>query len=65
MHKPDDERAVKVVPIPEDIYDQISEHADKKGLSIMGVTCRALLDYIDTYIEKPVRKNAQKTQNNA
>lgn len=65
MHKPEDKRAVKVVTIPEDIYDKISEHADKNGLTIMGVTCRALLDYIDTHIEKPAQKNAQKTQNDA
>lgn len=62
MQKSESERVVKVVPIPEDIYDKISEHADKEGLSVMGVTSRALLDYIDKHVDESPLKNARKNK---
>lgn len=65
MNRPVEERAVKVVPIPADVYDVIAEYASDNGFTCMGVICRALHDYIDAHIERKPQAKAQRTEDNA
>lgn len=65
MAKATDERAMRMVPIPEDIYEEISQHASENGFTTIGVTCRALLDYLEQHVTKDSKKDAQNTENDA
>ena len=47
MAEPIKERAVRIVLIPESLYKKLEKRAKKEGASVMGLTCRAIVDFLE------------------
>ncbi|MFA6931861.1 MAG: hypothetical protein WCT05_16175 [Lentisphaeria bacterium] len=49
MTEPTKERAVRIVLIPEVLYKKLEKIAKKTDATVMGLTSRALIEYLDKY----------------
>ena len=47
MEKKPEERAVKVILVPENLYQRLEEVATRERVTVMGLACRALLAFLD------------------
>lgn len=47
MAEPIKERAVRIVLIPESLYKKLEKRAKKEDASVMGLTCRAIVDFLE------------------
>lgn len=61
MAEPIKERAVRIVLIPQTLYNKLEKQAKKEGASVMGLTCRALLDYLDKTTPNTKKNRARST----
>lgn len=54
-------REVRVVPIPDSLYKKLEKKAKEEDVSVAGITCRALIDYLENNTNKKHKKrqNAQ------
>jgi 4-hydroxyphenylpyruvate dioxygenase-like putative hemolysin len=40
-------RSVRIVLIPESLYEKLEKRAKEEDASVSGMTCRAIIDYLD------------------
>jgi hypothetical protein len=50
------ERAVRIALIPEPLYKKLEKQAKEEDVSVVGLICRALFDYLDKGCQKKQRK---------
>ena len=58
MAEPIKKRAVRIILIPESIHKKLEKRAKEENVSVIGLTCRALIEYLSKKVPSKSKKNA-------
>lgn len=64
MAEPIKERAVRIVLIPQTLYNKLEKRAKKEEASVMGLTCRAIVDFLEKKTAGKPPKNVHRARKN-